>query len=673
MKTKIFILSIFFSIILGNSVVYCFRNPIQIATSNLKGATYYTNNRFIARTSDDRLVVIYTDKFDSQYQIYWTYSDHGFSWAPPQLLADGDNCGLTIDENDNIYLIYTNDENVIFFSVLENGKNMWNEPINAKTIDGDIIKGEVSAIEVSDSNLILLYLNNGLYYHSFALPSLCPTSNAELITTKPTGKFSIAADIRFKKGPIHIMWASGDLYYCNINNNSGSNWNLSFDPVSINGFTIRYWSHDFYEFISPKRPSMSVDNDNHNGNEYYISYAFGDENRLVTGFISANNNNASFRYFDFYETENEQIFPCVDDVVNIDQSCALVWNGDVDKNIYYAQMEAAYLGTLPPIPVSDDNDSYKSHPNVCYRTFRADYFDVIWTEGNAPPYKVMFRRMGKRSNRLPQNLTIEKKSFYYIPYQKYWNVSSIAAGGKHPYNWEVLSGFLPPGLTIEEEDCIKGTPTKSGNYNCLVKVTDSTIPADSDSKNFYFNIINHAPEITSPDTVYVKIDSLLQYQPTADDMEENSIQWHFSEYPVWMTADSSRIQGIVPSDFEDASFIITASDGELADTLRVYVKLFNSTSVDGNSGIPLKFTLYQNYPNPFNPATIIKYRLAKANKVTLKIFNLCGQEEETLVDDFQSAGEHTLYWQPKNLTSGLYFYRLYAGEFSATKKLILLK
>ncbi len=88
---------------------------------------------------------------------------------------------------------------------------------------------------------------------------------------------------------------------------------------------------------------------------------------------------------------------------------------------------------------------------------------------------------------------------------------------------------------------------------------------------------------------------------------------------------------------------------------------------------PNKFKLKQNYPNPFNPSTTIKYYLSKPGNIILKIYNLTGQEIETLVNGFQSAGAHQITWQPKDLPSGVYFYRLQAGEFSETMKLILQK
>lgn len=86
-----------------------------------------------------------------------------------------------------------------------------------------------------------------------------------------------------------------------------------------------------------------------------------------------------------------------------------------------------------------------------------------------------------------------------------------------------------------------------------------------------------------------------------------------------------------------------------------------------------QFKLYQNYPNPFNPQTKIEITLAQSNHVVLEIYNLLGQKIETLVSDRLSAGSHKYEWDASNYPSGVYIYRLKAGEFAEIKKMILLK
>jgi len=88
---------------------------------------------------------------------------------------------------------------------------------------------------------------------------------------------------------------------------------------------------------------------------------------------------------------------------------------------------------------------------------------------------------------------------------------------------------------------------------------------------------------------------------------------------------------------------------------------------------PSDYHLAQNYPNPFNPSTTIAFSLPRAEQVTLKVFNLLGKEIATLVDEKFSAGRYEVRWEAGGIESGTYFYQLRAGEFAATKKLILMK
>ena len=99
------------------------------------------------------------------------------------------------------------------------------------------------------------------------------------------------------------------------------------------------------------------------------------------------------------------------------------------------------------------------------------------------------------------------------------------------------------------------------------------------------------------------------------------------------------------------------------------------TDVKLSEGLPATYQLEQNYPNPFNPTTVIGYQLSKAGNVSLKVYDVLGREVATLVEAFQQAGHYKIMLSADNyhLSSGIYFYRLEAGNFVSTKKLILLK
>ncbi len=91
------------------------------------------------------------------------------------------------------------------------------------------------------------------------------------------------------------------------------------------------------------------------------------------------------------------------------------------------------------------------------------------------------------------------------------------------------------------------------------------------------------------------------------------------------------------------------------------------------NGMPAKYTLSQNYPNPFNPTTQIKYSIPKSGFVSLKVYNILGQEVSTLVAGFQKAGNYEATFDGSKLASGVYLYRLQSGTASITKKFVLMK
>jgi hypothetical protein len=102
----------------------------------------------------------------------------------------------------------------------------------------------------------------------------------------------------------------------------------------------------------------------------------------------------------------------------------------------------------------------------------------------------------------------------------------------------------------------------------------------------------------------------------------------------------------------------------------------NVTGVEagnGQSSIPQNYSLLQNYPNPFNPTTTINYELPKEGLVTLKVYNILGKEVKTIVNEVEPAGNYKVSFDASKLSSGVYFYKIEAGSFVQSKKMILMK
>ena len=97
------------------------------------------------------------------------------------------------------------------------------------------------------------------------------------------------------------------------------------------------------------------------------------------------------------------------------------------------------------------------------------------------------------------------------------------------------------------------------------------------------------------------------------------------------------------------------------------------TDVKSNNEIPLVYSLEQNYPNPFNPSTKIKFSIPSNANVKLKVYNVLGQEVAVLVNEYLNAGGHQCDFNASSLTSGVYIYKLEAGNYAAAKKMLLVK
>jgi hypothetical protein len=119
--------------------------------------------------------------------------------------------------------------------------------------------------------------------------------------------------------------------------------------------------------------------------------------------------------------------------------------------------------------------------------------------------------------------------------------------------------------------------------------------------------------------------------------------------------------------------ILSASDFNIRDTSDISFAITDAVSVHGIEEAPINFNLAQNYPNPFNPVTTINYQLAKSGHVKLTVFDIRGRIIKTLVNEYQPRGKYKVTFDAVSLSSGIYFYRLELGDFSASRKLILLK
>ncbi|MDI6802865.1 MAG: glycosyl hydrolase family 18 protein [Bacteroidota bacterium] len=150
----------------------------------------------------------------------------------------------------------------------------------------------------------------------------------------------------------------------------------------------------------------------------------------------------------------------------------------------------------------------------------------------------------------------------------------------------------------------------------------------------------------------------------------------FAVYPTSATIaamDSQYFFVTISSEGNESKdgYIILQNDATIL-TDSMYVSVQSALGV-GSEEFPKEFTLKQNYPNPFNPVTTISFQVPVNQYMTLKVYDLLGQEIATLVDGFKAAGSYEVQWNADSQPSGTYFYRLTAGSFTSVKKLLLLR
>jgi len=198
--------------------------------------------------------------------------------------------------------------------------------------------------------------------------------------------------------------------------------------------------------------------------------------------------------------------------------------------------------------------------------------------------------------------------------------------------WLLQADTFNPSLAVDASVFIANVENAGG------RVFRQTTPAGG-----YFNCT-------------VSLGQLIWFFYAPGSLDPSGLYWGASYIKDWWVGDQFHTDGMM--------FIGDFTTGAI----------LNVTSVkDSKQNRPGGFTLYQNYPNPFNPATTIRYELQTSTIVTLKVFDVLGREVATLVNQHQPAGRYTSEFKGAHLPSGVYIYRLQAGQYSESKKMLLTK
>jgi hypothetical protein len=241
--------------------------------------------------------------------------------------------------------------------------------------------------------------------------------------------------------------------------------------------------------------------------------------------------------------------------------------------------------------------------------------------------------------------------------------------------------------TIQEQFDV----TRLGNITGVVKVSGgNALPAPVALTTSGFNVGNGTPSAESYEGMLVKFTNLTvtDINPTFSDPSEYSVndgsgpvvvqqggRNKYSNVPADSAAGKTifhvgnkigSLTGIVYYSFNQYKFV-PRTDADFQNVVLTGVKLAQT------GALPASYALSQNYPNPFNPSTVIQYALPASGSVTLKVFNILGQEVRTLVNEFQAPGRYAVRFDASSLASGMYFYRIQSGSYSSIMKMMVIK
>ncbi|MFZ1279765.1 MAG: T9SS type A sorting domain-containing protein [Ignavibacteriaceae bacterium] len=251
--------------------------------------------------------------------------------------------------------------------------------------------------------------------------------------------------------------------------------------------------------------------------------------------------------------------------------------------------------------------------------------------------------------------------FQYVPGSGYGIAATLNQGSGYWVQMNAAGKILLPNRVTAK------IVNETKNY--IKDTWGRIIISDSDNKAYTLYSANDNSEILLPPAPPANIfDVRFASQSLVENIaSEKVIDISNAVFPIKIRTEKNSL---VIKDAVTGKVIGSIEDGkELIITDQAVSKII----VSGGESIPTEFSLNQNYPNPFNPSTKISYSLAAASDVTVKIFNSLGEEVATLVNQKQEAGRYELNFNSTGLASGMYLYKIQAGAFTQTKKMILMK
>ncbi|MFH1213797.1 MAG: T9SS type A sorting domain-containing protein [Candidatus Neomarinimicrobiota bacterium] len=238
------------------------------------------------------------------------------------------------------------------------------------------------------------------------------------------------------------------------------------------------------------------------------------------------------------------------------------------------------------------------------------------------------------------------------------NLTISTSGSDANKKWGILGMMLPNDWTVTEV-------TYSGDFG---DGTTHLLPSDQADK--YPSAVD-----------YGWIDSMEVLYPSGEQMQwvacesDSGFTWSTTSYidvAIDLTVGNTNGSYDLGYFFSEGSFDFTNTD-YWCDSLGNTITVTGGSATREEASVVRKFNLSQNYPNPFNPTTRIEFEIAARSAVNLTVFDLFGHPVSTLVNETKDAGRYNINFDASNLSSGIYFYKVIAGNQSMTRKMVLTK
>ena len=263
---------------------------------------------------------------------------------------------------------------------------------------------------------------------------------------------------------------------------------------------------------------------------------------------------------------------------------------------------------------------------------------------------------------LEENYANADKLFYSGEIEEAKTYYSIIVQGNYT-NTEKLYAYnklYEIGELLKEEDAYF---TEFQNaFNSIIQVETDTLLLKAFNQRSILCDVSKEEYVTAIN----KFDNIIQQNP-------NSEEAVYAEIDIITTALNLDTTNTQLGKMGGGKYLVKGTTDYLSKLNDILQSKFGVNSEEGKQIIPKEYSLHQNYPNPFNPTTTIKYDLPNDGLVQLEVYDILGRRITTLVNEYKSAGSYEHQFDASQLASGVYVYKLQAGDFVSSKKMILLK